>query len=296
MHILYTPEDRFAKLPGYPFAPQFVEVAEGLRMHYLDEGPAEGQAILLLHGEPSWSYLYRKMIPPLTQAGFRCIAPDLVGFGKSGKPARQEDYSYAAHLQWLRIALEEILPAGAALFCQDWGGLLGLRLLAEQPDRFSAVVAANTFLPAGDQPVPDAFLQWQAFAQSVPQFPVGNVVNMGTATALPPEVMAAYDAPFPEERFKSGARIFPALVPVSPEEPEARANREAWKALEQWEKPFLTLFGDSDPITRGAEKVLQARIPGAQEQPHAILEQAGHFIQEDQGRVLARHVIDFLSD
>jgi haloalkane dehalogenase len=296
MHILYTPEDRFAKLPGYPFAPQFVEVAEGLRMHYLDEGPAEGQAILLLHGEPSWSYLYRKMIPPLTQAGFRCIAPDLVGFGKSGKPSRQEDYSYAAHLQWLRTALEEILPAGAALFCQDWGGLLGLRLLAEQPDRFSAVVAANTFLPAGDQPVPDAFLQWQAFAQSVPQFPVGNVVNMGTATALPPEVMAAYDAPFPEERFKSGARIFPALVPVSPEEPEARANREAWKALEQWEKPFLTLFGDSDPITRGAEKVLQARIPGAQEQPHAILEQAGHFIQEDQGRVLARHVIDFLSD
>lgn len=296
MDILYTPEDRFAKLPDYPYAARFTEVAGGLRMHYLDEGPADGRTILLLHGEPSWSFLYRNMIPPLTRAGFRCIAPDLIGFGKSGKPARQDDYSYAAHLQWLRTALEDILPGEAVLFCQDWGGLLGLRLLSEQPDRFSAAVAANTFLPSGEHPMPDAFHQWQAFAKSVPQFPVGNIVNMGTATALAPEVMAAYDAPFPEERFKSGARIFPALVPVSSGEPEARANREAWKALQQWEKPFLTLFGDSDPITRGAEKILQDRIPGAQGQPHAVLEQAGHFIQEDQAQALARHVIAFLTD
>lgn len=295
MEILYTPEERFDKLPDYSFAPHYADVADGLRMHYLDEGPSDGRIVLLLHGEPSWSYLYRKMIPPLVDAGFRCIAPDLIGFGRSGKPARQEDYTYARHLQWLRRALDQMALQQIVLFCQDWGGLLGLRLLAEQPDRFTAAVAANTFLPDGTRPMPEAFRQWQAFSQSAPQFPVGNVINMGTARSLAPEVMAAYDAPFPDESYKSGARIFPLLVPASPDDPEAKANRQAWKVLERWTGPFLTLFADSDPITGGAEKVLQARIPGAQGQPHAIIEHAGHFIQEDQGEVLAQHVIRFLN-
>jgi len=296
MDILYTPDDRFEKLADYPFAPHFTTVADGLRMHYLDEGPKDARTLLLLHGEPSWSYLYRKMIPLLTQAGYRCIAPDLIGFGKSGKPARKADYSYAAHLNWLRTALDRVLPEASVLFCQDWGGLLGLRLLAERPDRFSAAVAANTFLPTGERPMPKAFEQWRAFSQTVPEFPVGNVVNMGTATPLAPEVMAAYDAPFPDESYKSGVRTFPALVPASASDPEALANRNAWKVLEQWDKPFLTLFGDSDPITRGADKVLQDRIPGARGQSHAVLEQAGHFIQEDKGEELARRLLDFLAE
>ena len=294
MEILRTPDERFDRLPGYPFAPNYVDV-DGLRIHYVDEGPREAGPILLLHGEPSWSYLYRKMIPVLTAAGHRAVAPDLVGFGRSDKPAAREDYTYARHVDWMRGVIERLDLRDVTLFCQDWGGLIGLRLVAEQPERFARVVAANTFLPTGDVPPGDAFFQWRQFSQETPEFPVGTIVGGGCATALPEDVIAAYDAPFPDERYKAGARQFPMLVPASPDDPAAPANREAWAALCRFRKPFLTAFGDSDPITRGADRLLQEAIPGAKGQPHVTIAGAGHFLQEDRGEELAGVVVSFLA-
>jgi len=232
VEALRTPDDRFEGLPDFPFEPHHVEVDDGeggtLRVHHLDEGPAEGEVVLLLHGEPSWCYLYRHMVPVLTAAGHRVVAPDLVGFGRSDKPASRDDYTYARHVEWMRQALFDRLDlTGITLVCQDWGGLIGLRLLAENPDRFARVVAANTFLPTGDQSVPEAFLNWQRFSQEVPEFPTGMIVNGGCTTELAPEVIAAYDAPFPDEAHKEGARVFPTLVPTSPEDPAAPAQRAA---------------------------------------------------------------------
>ena len=290
MENLRTPDSRFANLPGYPFQPHYTEVG-GLRIHYVDEGPPSAPPILCLHGEPSWSYLYRKMIPVFAAAGFRAIAPDLVGFGRSDKPMQREDYTYQRHVDWMKGLLAAIDLREATLVCQDWGGLIGLRLVAEEPDRFVAVAAANTFLPTGDEPASEAFLAWQKFSQETPEFPVGGIVAMGSATELPPAVVAAYDAPFPEERFKAGARQFPLLVPIRPDDAASAANHRAWERLCEWRKPFLTAFSDSDPITRGADVILRERIPGTAGQPHTTIVGAGHFLQEDKGEELARVIV-----
>ena len=301
METLRTPDDRFANLPGYPFEPHYVEVpdSEGgtLRVHYLDEHPVGStETVLLLHGEPSWSYLYRKMIPAITAAGHRAVAPDLVGFGRSDKPTKRTDYTYQRHVDWLRAALfDELDLAGITLVCQDWGGLLGLRLVGEHPDRFSRVVAANTFLPTGDRHPGDAFLAWQKFSQETPEFTVGRIVGGGCLTDLAPEVVAAYDAPFPDESYKEGARQFPTLVPTSPDDPAAAPNRKAWETLTQFDKPFLCAFSDSDPITKGADKPLHQLIPGTKGQPHTTIGGASHFLQEDKGEELAKVVVDFIA-
>lgn len=300
MDALRTPDERFENLPGYPFAPHYVEVPDpdggaGLRVHYVDEGPPDAPAVLLLHGEPSWSYLYRTVVPVLAEAGLRAVAPDLVGFGRSDKPAERSSYTYQRHVDWTWAAVEAIGLTGAiTLVCQDWGGLIGLRLVAEHPERFARVVAANTGLPDGSRSLGPAWEQFRDFTQSVPELPVGRLVAGGCATEPPGEVVAAYDAPFPDEPSKAGARQFPLLIPVTPDHPAAEPNRRAWTSLERFEKPFLTAFSDSDPITRGAERGLQARIPGAAGQPHATIAGAGHFLQEDAGPELARVVVDFV--
>ncbi len=300
MQILRTPDDRFANLHGYPFAPHYAEVADGdagrLRMHYVDEGPAAAAPVLLLHGEPSWSYLYRTMIPVLVAAGHRCVAPDLVGFGRSDKPAVREDYTYARHVEWLRELLFDRLDLrGITLVCQDWGGLLGLRLVAEHEDRFDRIVAANTFLPTGDTPLGDAFFAWRKFSQTVPVFPTGRILQGATTTDLTDDVVAAYDAPYPDESYKSGARQFPTLVPASPEDPATEANRRAWKVLERWTKPFLTAFSDGDPITASGDLRFQKLIPGCKGQPHTTIKGGGHFLQEDRGEELATVTASFIA-
>ncbi|BBZ34223.1 haloalkane dehalogenase [Mycolicibacterium confluentis] len=294
MDVLRTPDERFEDLPDYPFAPHYVDV-DGVRMHYLDEGPADAEVVLLLHGEPSWSYLYRTMIPVLTGAGFRAVAIDLVGFGRSDKPARREDYTYAAHIDWTWAAIEAIGLRDITLVCQDWGGLLGLRLVGEHPDRFARVVAANTMLPTGDHHPGDAFLAWRQFSQQTPDFPVGKIVAGGCVTTLSPEVVAAYDAPFPDDSYKAGARQFPLLVPITPDDPAAEANRAAWEVLARFERPFLCAFSDSDAITRGADAVLRKLIPGAAGQPLITIAGGGHFLQEDKGIELAGVVVDFIA-
>ncbi len=265
-----------------------------MRIHYVDEGPASAEPVLMLHGEPSWSYLYRKMIPPIAQAGYRVIAPDLVGFGRSDKPAKREDYTYQRHVDWMRGLIEQLDLRSITLVCQDWGGLIGLRLAAEHEERFARIVAANTGLPTGDQPMGRAFLAWQRYSQETPEFHVGGIVKGGCQTELAPEVIAAYDAPFLDDRYKAGARQFPLLVPNSPDDPAAPANRKAWEVLTRWQKPFLTAFSDSDPITRGADQLFQALIPGAKGQPHTTIVGAGHFLQEDKGPELAEVVLAFM--
>jgi haloalkane dehalogenase len=235
------------------------------------------------------------MIPGLVAAGHRVVAPDLVGFGRSDKPAERGDYTYQRHVDWLRATVEELALRRITLFCQDWGGLLGLRLVAEDGDRFDRVVAANTFLPTGDGTPTPAFLAWREFSQKVPEFPTGRILQGATTTELPPEVVAAYDAPFPDESYKAGARQFPLLVPIAPDDPAAPANRAAWKRLERLEKPFLTAFSDGDPVTRGGDAALQARIPGARGRKHVTIAGAGHFMQEDRGEELAQVVADFIA-
>src|SRR5438445_290954 len=222
------------------------------------EGPPAGPPVLLLHGEPSWSYLYRKMIPALAAAGLRAVAPDLVGFGRSDKPAARQDYTYQRHVDWMAGMVGALDLRDVTMVGQDWGGLIGLRLVADDPDRYARVVAANTFLPTGDIPPGEAFQAWKTFSQDVPEFPVGRIVNGGCVADLAPEVIAAYDAPFPDESYKEGARQFPVLVPVTPDDPASEANRRAWDVRRAWTKPFLTAFSDSDPITHGADAVLQA--------------------------------------
>ncbi len=298
MDALRTPDARFTELPGFPFSPKYVDVPDpeggSLRVHYIDEGPRNAEPVLLLHGEPSWSFLYRKMIPILVDAGLRTVAPDLVGFGRSDKPAKRTDYTYQRHVDWMRAVVEQFDLTRITLVGQDWGGLIGLRLVAEDEARFARVVAANTFLPTGDRHPGDAFLAWQKFSQETETFPVGRIVNGGCTTNLRPELIAGYDAPFPDETYKEGARQFPLLVPTAPDDPAAEPNRRAWEALRRWDKPFLTAFSDSDPITAGADRVLQSDIPGAGGQPHTTITGAGHFLQEDRGEELARVIVDFV--
>ena len=302
MKVLRTPDERFTGLPGFDFEPHYVEVpagdgtADSIRVHYLDEGdPAATETVLLLHGEPSWCFLYRRMIPDLVDAGFRVVAPDLVGFGRSDKPADRVEYTYARHVEWMRSALLECLGlSGMTVVGQDWGGLVGLRLVAENPDRFRRVVAANTGLPTGDTDMGEAFLAWQRFSQEAPELPVGRIIAGGCATQLSEEIVAAYDAPFPDESYKEGARQFPVLVPTRPDDPAAHANRKAWETLAGFAKPFLCAYSDGDPITRGADQLFLARVPGCKGQPHATIAGGGHFLQEDRGPELAAVVADFI--
>ncbi|BDI61188.1 haloalkane dehalogenase [Qipengyuania nanhaisediminis] len=295
MKILASDPARFADLPDYPFAEHWVtiDLGEGHsgRMHYLDEGPRDGPPVLLLHGEPSWSFLYRKMIPPLVDAGLRCLAPDLIGFGKSDKPDDIGFYTYARHVGWLGQWRDAVVPGEAGVFCQDWGGLLGLRMVGEAPERFSFVVASNTFLPAGGGQATPAFLAWREFAKSSPDFKIGALIDRATATERTRAEIAAYDAPFPDEPSKAGARAFPQLVPVEDDKPGVAENKAAWKGLAAFDRPFLTVFGEDDPVLGSAGPALAKRIKGAKGMDHAMLSQCGHFCQEDRPHELAEAVI-----
>ncbi|MBS2022439.1 MAG: haloalkane dehalogenase [Deltaproteobacteria bacterium] len=293
MDALRTPDERFANLPGYPFAPHYAEVGDGLRMHYVDEGPRDGRVVLMLHGEPSWSYLYRKMIPVFAAAGFRAIAPDLIGFGRSDKPVDKAEYTYVRHVAWVRALIETLDLREITLVGQDWGSLIGLRLAPENEQRFARIVIANGFLPTADRPMPFAFKLWRAFALHSPVLPVGRIIASGCVQKLPPEVRRAYDAPYPSAAYKAGARAFPKLVPSEPDDPAVPANRAAWDALGKWQKPFLTLFGKNDPILGRADKPLQKHVPGAQGQPHERF-WGGHFVQEDRGEYLAERIVKWL--
>ncbi|MGK0524189.1 MAG: haloalkane dehalogenase [Pseudomonadales bacterium] len=293
MDFVRTPDTRFKQLLDYPFEPNYVDL-DNLRMHYVDEGPANARPILMLHGEPSWSYLYRHMIPVCAAAGHRVIAPDLIGFGKSDKPTSIEDYSYQTHMEWMQQFIDKLDLNNITLVCQDWGSLLGLRLAAENPERFRAIVVGNGMLPTGDQKTPPAFNIWKNFALHSPWFPIGRIINVGSFRKLGPDELRAYDAPFPSQKHKAGARAFPRLVPVRSDDPASEANRKAWTVLERWEKPFLTTFSNGDPITRGGAAYMQKRIPGAKGQPHVTLK-GGHFLQEDSPVPFARAINDLLA-
>lgn len=296
--ILRTPYNQFIDLPDYPFLPHYIDLDDArfskLRMHYLDEGPSDGKIILLLHGEPTWSFLYRKMIPILADAGYRVLAPDFIGFGKSDKIADRNGYSYRGHVDWMKQWIRTLSLSRITLFGQDWGGLIGLRLVAEQPELFDRVMIGNTALPTGDQDLGEAFKQWRAYSQTTDSFNIGNIILRGTARGLSEDEVAAYNAPFPLEEFKAGARAFPMLVPASPEDPAAADQRAAWQSLMQFEKPFLTCFSDKDMIMRGGETIFKKRVPGAANQPHFITQNAAHFFQEDAGPELAGKLVDFV--
>ena len=291
LRVLRTPDERFADLPGWPWAPSYAATSDGLRMAYVDEG--SGPTVLLLHGEPSWGYLYRHVLPVLVDAGFRCVVPDLVGFGRSDKPAAVEDFTYARHVEWLRSVLFDALDlTDVTLVCQDWGGLLGLRLVAEHPERFARVCAANTGLPDGTRRMPDVWQRFRDFVVRTEDLPVGFLVASGCVEPLAPEVQAAYDAPFPDASYKAGPRAFPDLIPQDADDPATPDNQRAWEVLLAFDRPVLCAFSDQDPITAGGDRAL-LRIPGAAGQPHTTITGAGHFLQEDRGPELARVVADW---
>jgi haloalkane dehalogenase len=297
---LRTPEERFDDLPDFPYLPSYAHVkdpngGEDLRMAYLDEGPSDAEVVLLLHGEPSWSFLYRYMIPGLVEGGRRVIAPDLIGFGRSDKPTLRGDYTYARHVEWAReLLFDHLALSGVTLFAQDWGSLIGLRLVAEHPEHFARVAIGNGGLPTGDEPANDAFLLWQEYSQSTPDLHVGGIVSGGCVQRLAPEVVAAYDAPFPEDSFKEGARQFPLLVPTSRDDPAHDANVAAWAVLATFEKPFLCCFSDGDPITKGADRKFLAVVPGTKGQAHVTITGGGHFLQEEKGPELAQVINGFV--
>ena len=297
MRTLRTPDERFDRLPDFGFAPRYADVPDGdggtLRMGYVDEG--SGPVVLLLHGEPSWSFLYRRVIPILTDAGLRAVAPDLVGFGRSDKPTEISDHSYARHVGWVRDLVFGALDLrDACVVGQDWGGLIGLRLVAEHPDRFASVVAANTGLPTGDAEMPAV---WYRFRDSVAKSAVLDVsryVQSGCTTTLAPEVLGGYDAPFPDESFKAGPRAMPGLMPIRSNDPASDSNRAAWRVLREWHKPFLVAFSDRDPITGPMASAFARLVPGASGVTHPVIEGAGHFLQEDAPDRLAHEIVAFL--
>ena len=288
-----TPEARFKNLPNYQFDPHYIDV-EGLRMHYVDEGPSNADPILMLHGEPSWSYLYRFMIPICAAAGHRVIAPDLIGFGKSDKPTNVKDYSYQSHMDWLLSFIEQLDLKNITLVCQDWGSLLGLRLAAENEHRFKAIVLGNGSLPTGAEKIPSAFKIWKTFALNSPWFPIARIVEFGSFKSFSKDERRAYDAPFPNSKYKAGTRAFPALVPTTTDNPATKANQAAWKILKKWEKPFVTAFSNGDPINKGGDKYIHARIPGTKGMNHVTLK-GGHFLQEDSGAEFAEVVNKLLA-
>ncbi|HET6708738.1 haloalkane dehalogenase [Amycolatopsis sp.] len=299
MRLLRTPDDRFTDLPDFSYEPRYVELADPhggrIRVGYVEAGPADGPVVLLLHGEPSWSFLYRKMLPVLAAAGLRAIAPDLVGFGRSDKPGNVADHSYARHVEWMRgFAFDALDLRDVTLVGQDWGGLIGLRLVAAEPSRFSRVVASNTGLPTGDVDMPAVWHSFREAIQKAPVLDVGRSVQAGCRSALTPEVRAAYDAPFPNEMYKAGPRAMPGLVPYRPDDPASEANRAAWKTLTELEIPFLVAFSDGDPITGEMAPVLRQAMRGAQGVEHPVIAGAGHFLQEDAGEELADHVARFV--
>jgi haloalkane dehalogenase len=293
--VLRTPEERFAGLPGFPYEPRHADVG-GLRMAYVEAGPPDGEPVLLLHGEPSWSFLYRTVMPVLAGAGLRVIAADLVGFGRSDKPAQVGDYSYARHVEWVRaLAFDRLGLTGLTLVGQDWGGLIGLRLAAEHPGRFARFVAANTGMPTGDHPMPEVWWRFREFVTTSSELSVSGVVQLGCQRQLPAEVLAAYDAPFPDPGYLAGVRAMPLLVPTSPDDPAAEANRAAWQRLAAWHKPFLVAFSDRDPITGAMAPVIKQTVPGAAGIEHPVIEGAGHFLQEDAGERLGAAIAEFVT-
>jgi haloalkane dehalogenase len=292
MTVLRTPEERFAGLQDFPYPASYVEVGDGLRMAYVSDGPEGGPAVVLLHGDPTWSFLWRSVIPVLAGAGLRVIAPDLMGFGRSDKPADVADHSYARHVEWVRSALFDALDLhDVTLVGHDWGGLIGLRLLAEHGDRVSAFVATNTGLPTGDQEMPEVWLRFRAMVRAVPTLDIGRLVGAGCQIPPTPAVVAAYDAPFPDESYKAAPRAMPDLVPTTPDDPAAPANREAWRRMSTWDRPFLVAFSDRDPITGAMAPVLARAVPGART---VTIPGAGHFLQEDAGPALAAAIVEFL--
>ena len=294
MTVLRTPDERFENLPDFPFEARHMEIVDAdlgrLRIHYVDEGPAHGPVVVCLHGEPTWSFLYRKMIPLFAAAGYRVLAPDLVGFGRSDKPSERSDYTYAKHVRWMSDWLVAMGLCNVTLLGQDWGGLIGLRMVAEMPERFARFSLSNTGLPTGDHAINEAFHRWRKFSQEDPDFDVGYIVNLFGRGDLSEEEMAAYRAPFPSEKYKAGARQFPVLVPTEPDNPASAANRQAWKVLMQWHKPALMCFSDADPIMAGGDKPFLKLVPGTRNQPHITLN-GRHFIQEEDGERWAQAVI-----
>jgi len=293
MPIIRTPEERFANLPDFPYPPHYLEI-EGARIHYLDQG--QGEVVLCLHGEPSWSFLYRKMIPILT-AQHRVVAPDFIGFGRSDKYTEIKEYSFALHRDMLLQLIKALKLEGITVVVQDWGGLIGLRVASLKPERFARLVIMNTGLPTGESKMTDAFHAWRKFAETAADLPIGKIVQSGCAQGkeMPAEVIAAYDAPFPGPEYKAGARAWPLLVPVTPDDPAAQEMRETREVLRKWTKPALVMFSDGDPITKGGDGFFRALIPSAQEQPEIVIHGAGHFLQEDKGEEVARNVLDFLA-
>ena len=295
MKLLRTPDERFENLPDFPYKPNYLMVDE-IRIHYVDEGSKDAEVILLMHGEPSWSFLYRHMIPILVEAGFRVVVPDWVGFGRSDKPTEKEDHTYAKHVKWITKVVTSLDLKRITLFCQDWGSLIGLRVAIENQERFSRIVLANGGLPTGEQGMTEAFLTWRKFSREAPAFDIGRLIQGATPTKLTKEIQRGYDAPFPDDTFKAGARILPSLVPISTDDPEHKANKKAFEQFGKWEKPFLTAFSDSDPVTRGGDIFWQQYIPGAKDQKHTTIENAGHFLQEDKGPEIANLIIEFIKD
>lgn len=296
MRTLRTPEERFANLPGFPYEPRYAEIDGGPRMAYVEAGPSGGEPVVLLHGEPSWSFLYRHVMPELAAAGLRAVAVDLVGFGRSDKPADQADHTYARHVEWTRALLFDALDlSGVTMVGQDWGGLIGLRIAAEHPGRIARIVAANTGLPTGDIPMPEVWHRFRNAVLKAPVLDIARLVQAGCRTELPEEVRAAYDAPFPDESYKAGPRAMPGLVPITPDDPAAPANRAAWEVLTTLDRPFLVAFSDGDPITGGMAPVLLKSISGTSGLTHPVIRGAGHFLQEDAGAELGRRIAGFVA-
>lgn len=334
MEILRTPDERFANLPGYPFAPHYTDMPAGdgqtLRIHHVDEGPRDGETILCMHGQPSWSYLYRHMIPVFVEAGYRVVAPDLVGYGRSDKPGAREDYTYQRQVDWMTAWLTANDLRGATFVGQDWGGLIGLRLVAENPERFARVAIANTGIPLpknvpadrvaatkelrATMPTPtieimaeklshpdpsapeQSFVYWQRFCWDNEDVPVGFLIaGMADGRQLSPDEIAAYDAPFPDPSYKMAVRAMPSQVPTLPDDPSIAANENAWKVFAGWEKPFLCAFSDNDPVSRGGDKRFLEVVPGAKGQRHQTIEGGGHFLQEWRGEKLAKSICDFIA-
>ncbi|MGZ3616571.1 MAG: haloalkane dehalogenase [Ktedonobacteraceae bacterium] len=292
MPAIRTPDDRFKDLPDFPFQPHYLDI-DDLRIHYLDEG--EGQVILCLHGEPSWSYLYRKMIPILSK-NHRVLAMDFIGFGRSDKFTERSEYSFQMHYDTIIHFIQALKLDEITLVVQDWGGLLGLTVASEMPELFARLVIMNTGLPTGDEPMGKGFMRWREFASSSSDLPVGLVIQNGTAErVLKPEIVAAYESPFPDVTYKAGAMIFPLLVPISSDDPGAAEMRKAREVFSHWHKPVLVMFSDKDPITRGGDFFFRSLIPGAKGQPEIVIHDAGHFLQEDKGEEIAQHIVDFIA-
>jgi haloalkane dehalogenase len=291
MDVLRTPDDRFAELPDFDHEPRYAMIADGLRMAYLEAGPPAGPPVLLLHGEPTWSFLYRHVIPVLADAGLRVIAPDLIGFGRSDKPVDLAAHSYAGHVAWVRsFAFDALDLRDITVVGHDWGGLIGLRLATEHPDRMARIVATNTGLPTGDQQMPEVWLRFREAVRTAPVLDVARLVRSGCLTEPDPAVLAAYDAPFPDESYKAAPKAMPDLVPTRPDDPASAANRTAWQRLATWDKPFLVAFSDRDPITGGLAPILARHVPGAES---VTITGAAHFVQEDAAPQLAAAIAAF---